>query len=195
VSKRSEVVYINGAPSTPGYLLALLRELLHVPRGLTQIAEAKHVRKTNQSGILYQFKKWVSKSRSPRFEPKISLISFSRGSGPSWRLPRDPFFEKKGSVFQLSRDERETYKLERDTLAIKFARALRFPHTQRVCGKPHTYCQFSVWYLVPHTLSQEFRLVCGTLEIWVCGTIDWFWDPIFLTNWDVRDVDKLSWDL
>ena len=32
--KRSEVVYINGAPSTPGYLLALLRELSHVPRGL-----------------------------------------------------------------------------------------------------------------------------------------------------------------
>ena len=25
--------------------------------------------------------------------------------------------------------------------------------------------------------------------------IDWFWDPIFCTNWDVRDVDKLSWDL
>ena len=37
--KRSEVVYINGAPSTPGYLLALLRELSHVPRGLTEIAD------------------------------------------------------------------------------------------------------------------------------------------------------------
>jgi len=24
--------------------------------------------------------------------------------------------------------------------------------------------------------------------------IDWIWDPIFWTNWDVRDVDKLSWD-
>ena len=57
VSKRSEVVYINGAPSTPGYLLARLRELAHVPRGLTEIAEAKQIRKTNQSGILYQFKK------------------------------------------------------------------------------------------------------------------------------------------
>jgi len=34
VSKQSEVVYINGAPSTPGYLLSLLRELSHVPRGL-----------------------------------------------------------------------------------------------------------------------------------------------------------------
>ena len=41
MSKRSEVVYINGAPSTPGYLLALLRELSHVPRGLTEIAQAK----------------------------------------------------------------------------------------------------------------------------------------------------------
>ena len=59
VSKLSEVVYINGAPSTPGYLLALLRELSHVPWGLTEIAEVKQVRKTHQSGILYQFKKRV----------------------------------------------------------------------------------------------------------------------------------------
>ena len=57
VSRRSEVAYINGAPSTPGYLLALLRELSHVLRGLAEIAEAKQVQKTNQSGILYQFKK------------------------------------------------------------------------------------------------------------------------------------------
>jgi len=62
VSKRSEVEYINGAPSTPGYLLALLWELSHVPRDLTGIAEAKQVQKTNHSGILYQFKKRVSKS-------------------------------------------------------------------------------------------------------------------------------------
>jgi len=62
VSKRSEVVYINGAPTTPGYRLALLRELSHVPRGLTEIAEAKQVRKTNQSDILYHFKKRVGKS-------------------------------------------------------------------------------------------------------------------------------------
>jgi len=26
-------------------------------------------------------------------------------------------------------------------------------------------------------------------------SVDWFWDAIFRTNWDVRDVDKLSWDL
>jgi len=62
VSKRSQVAYINGAPSTPGYLLALLLELSHVPRGLTEIAEAKQIRKTNPSGILYQFKKGVRKS-------------------------------------------------------------------------------------------------------------------------------------
>ena len=41
--------------------------------------------------------------------------------------------------------------------------ALRFPHTQRVCGIPHTHFQFSVWYLVPNTLSLEFWGVCGTL--------------------------------
>jgi len=81
VSKRSEVVYINGAPSTPDYLLALLRELSHVPRGLTEIAEAKQVQKTNKRGILYQFKKKVRKCILT-FEPKISLISFARGSGP-----------------------------------------------------------------------------------------------------------------
>jgi len=59
VSRQSEVAYINGAPSTPGYLLALLREL---SQGLTEIAEAKQVRKTNQTGIFYQFKKGVRKS-------------------------------------------------------------------------------------------------------------------------------------
>ena len=26
-------------------------------------------------------------------------------------------------------------------------------------------------------------------------SIDWFWELIFRTNWDVRAVDKLSWDL
>jgi len=89
VSRRSEVAYTNGAPSTPGYLLALLRELSHVPRGLTENAETKQVRKTNQSGILYQFKKRGPKVdltfflSFARFEPnKISLISFSRGSCP-----------------------------------------------------------------------------------------------------------------
>ena len=40
---------MNGALLTPGYLL---RELSHVPRGLTEIAQAKQVRKTNQTSIL-----------------------------------------------------------------------------------------------------------------------------------------------
>jgi len=26
-------------------------------------------------------------------------------------------------------------------------------------------------------------------------SIDWFWDLIFRANWDIRDVDELSWDL
>jgi len=69
VSKRLEVVYINGAPLTPGYLLALLRELSHVPRGLTEIAEVKQVQKTNQSGIVYQFKK-----RGPKVDPHVSNL-------------------------------------------------------------------------------------------------------------------------
>jgi len=48
---------MNGALSTPGYLLALLRELSHVPRGLTENTEAKQVRKTNRTDILYQIGK------------------------------------------------------------------------------------------------------------------------------------------
>ena len=64
-----EVGYINNAPSTPGYLLALLQEVSHVLRALTEIAEAKQVRKTNQSGILHQFKK-----RGPKVDPHVSNL-------------------------------------------------------------------------------------------------------------------------
>jgi len=39
------------------------------PRALTEIAEAKQVRKTNQSGILYQFKK-----RGPKVDPHVSNL-------------------------------------------------------------------------------------------------------------------------
>ena len=53
---------MNGALSTPGYLLALLRELSHVPWGLTENAEAKQVRKMNRTDILYQIEKMVRKS-------------------------------------------------------------------------------------------------------------------------------------
>jgi len=62
VSRQSEVVYINGAPSTPGYLLALLRELLQCPRALTEITKPKQVRKMNLTRFLYHFKKSVGKS-------------------------------------------------------------------------------------------------------------------------------------
>jgi len=60
---------MNGAPSTPGYLLALLRELSHVPRGLTEIAQATQVCKTNQTSTLYQFKK-----RGPKVDPHVSNL-------------------------------------------------------------------------------------------------------------------------
>jgi len=53
---------INSALSTPGYLLAILRELSHVPRGLTENAEAKQVQKTNLTDILYQLGKMVRDS-------------------------------------------------------------------------------------------------------------------------------------
>jgi len=71
---------MNSALSTPGYLLALLRELSHVPRGLTENAEAKQVRKTNQI-FCTRLEEW-SENQFSCFEPKILLISFSRGSGP-----------------------------------------------------------------------------------------------------------------
>jgi len=41
VSRRSEVGNHKQRTFTPGYLLALLRELSHVPRGLPKIAWAK----------------------------------------------------------------------------------------------------------------------------------------------------------
>jgi len=69
VSRRSEVAYINGTPSTPGYLLALLQEHAHDPGGITEIAQAKQVQKTNQSGILYHFKK-----RGLKDDPHVSNL-------------------------------------------------------------------------------------------------------------------------
>jgi len=52
---------INIALSTPGFLLALLWELSHFPQGLTENAEAKQVRKMNQTDILYHIRKMVRK--------------------------------------------------------------------------------------------------------------------------------------
>ena len=81
MSRRSEVAYINGAPSTPGYLLAVLRELSHVPRGLTEIAEVKQVQKTNQSGIVYQFKK-----RGKKVDPHVSNLRSSEFLFPGFQV-------------------------------------------------------------------------------------------------------------
>jgi len=74
---------INGTRLTPGYLLALLQELLFVLRGLEEIFEPKQVRKTNLARFLYQIQK-KSPKIGPHVEHKISLISFSIGSGPPW---------------------------------------------------------------------------------------------------------------
>jgi len=46
-----------GALSTPGYLLALLRELSQCPRALTYIIMPKQVRKTNVDMFLVPFQK------------------------------------------------------------------------------------------------------------------------------------------
>ena len=81
VSRRSEVAYINGAPLTPGYLLALLRELSHVLQGLQKLQSEKRTKL-----VFCTSSKKGSESRSSRFEPKISLISSSTGSGPPLKV-------------------------------------------------------------------------------------------------------------
>ena len=65
---------INGALSTSGYLLALLREFLHVPRFLTDISKAKQVRTITQTNILYQIT-----GKGPKIDPHVSnsgLVDF-----------------------------------------------------------------------------------------------------------------------
>ena len=67
----------NGVLSTPGYLLALLRDLSHVPRGLTENDETKKVRKSNQTDILYQivfFQKSTLRCGSPNANPKLCTV-------------------------------------------------------------------------------------------------------------------------
>ena len=81
VSRRLEVAYINSAPSTPGYLLALLRELSQCPRPLQKLPSRSRYEKWTWRVFGTSSKK-VLENRSSRFEPKISWISFSRGSGP-----------------------------------------------------------------------------------------------------------------
>ena len=94
MSRRSEVVYINGAPSTPGYLLALLLELLHVPlatAGPYRNCRREAGTKSEPKSYFSPDQKKGSESRSSRFEPKISLISFSRGSGPPLKSKETQF--------------------------------------------------------------------------------------------------------
>ena len=70
VSRRFEVGN-NGGLVTPSYLLTLLRELLRVLRGLTYIAWANQVRKTNKSGILTN----VSNTRVRKHLTNRTLLS------------------------------------------------------------------------------------------------------------------------
>jgi len=65
---------MNGGPSTPGYLLALLRELSQCPRALTGITKPMQVRKMNLTHFFVpvQKKGWkidphVSNLRSREF--------------------------------------------------------------------------------------------------------------------------------
>ena len=69
VSRRSEVAYINGAPSTPGYLLALVPELSQCPRALTQINKQNQVRKMKPVTFFVpvQRKGW-------KFDPHVSNL-------------------------------------------------------------------------------------------------------------------------
>ena len=55
--RRLEVGYIHGAPSTPSYLLALMRELSQCPRAFTEIIMPKQVRTTNLDNFFVPFQK------------------------------------------------------------------------------------------------------------------------------------------
>ena len=58
---------INGALSTPGYFLALLRKLSYVSWGLTDIAETKQVWKTNLTLFCTR-----STKKGPKSDPHVS---------------------------------------------------------------------------------------------------------------------------
>jgi len=78
-SRRSEVGYINGAPSTPGYLLARhFCRNFRMSRGALQKLQR---RKTNQTGILNQIKKRTRK-QSTRFKPK-TVRTMDSGKNPA----------------------------------------------------------------------------------------------------------------
>jgi len=69
VSRRSEVAYIDGSLSTPGYLLTLLRELSQCPRALTETTKLKQVRKMNMTHFLDQLKK-----KGWKLDPHVSNL-------------------------------------------------------------------------------------------------------------------------
>jgi len=109
ISRQSKVAYINSAPWTPGYLLALLRELSQCPRALTEITVSQQVRKMNLTRLLYHFKKRVGKSiltfRTVNFIFKgfRSTLMINLKGGPETprkRNQRDFRFETWGSIFQ-----------------------------------------------------------------------------------------------
>ena len=63
---------MNGALSTPGYLLALLRELSHVSRGFTENVKA------NQSGTKNEPNTYFVPDRKngPKIDPHVSNLTF-----------------------------------------------------------------------------------------------------------------------
>jgi len=65
---------INGALLALGCLLALLRELSHVPRGLTEIAEAKQVRINEPNWYVVPNQK-----KGPEIDPHVSRENWSHG--------------------------------------------------------------------------------------------------------------------
>jgi len=61
---------------------------------------------------------------------------------------------------------------------------------------PQTHIYICLMSLLParHARFKAMQIYFS-LYIYTYTYIAWFWDPIFRTNWDVRDVDKRSWDL
>ena len=64
---------------------------------------------------------------------------------------------------------------------------------------PFSFLEFIKWWC--NRRKDKADLVRGSiffvniLLLFCSAPIHWFWDPIFRTNWDICDVDKLSWDL
>ena len=67
-------------------------------------------------------------------------------------------------------------------------------HTHSLCPSLSNYYLY-IWIPIPlPEITVSIELTAESLAATVFS-IDWFWDPIFRTNWNVRDVNKLSWDL